>query len=575
MTSPRNPVQQSKLGRRGQSNVIGFVLVIGIVLVGSTVVLTLGSATLSDSQQSIEMERAEKILTEFDSRSAIVALGDAESVTMELPRTSGSSYSVVKDSGWIRVNRKNMTNGDVETLTNVTMGAVTYRNDRKEVAYQGGGVWRKSAGNSSLMVSPPEFHYRDSTLTLPIVALNTTGASPSRIAVEQNGTASPVYPSTTEDRANPLQDSRIEVTVKSEYYQAWAVFFEERTDGKAELDHENGTATIELIVPKNRQAVSGGIVSGAAGSELVIGNNMEADSFNSTVGNYDSSNEVNSSLLTSGHLKMENNALIEGDVIAGKDAVLNNNAKLDGNLSYGGDLDEASNAEITGWSAQNASVEEPTEVSGLINAKLDIHDEASENDNNTDSSDIQSLEDETCSSTCDLVAGVYYLETLDLGEDQTLELDTSGGNIVLVVDGDIDLNNKAVINVTGGNRVNIYSNGDFTLSQNGDIEVKGDRAPNLWIYQKPGSSANIENNANFTGVVYGPGSEADDGSDITISQTAHVYGAVVGHITDASENFKLHYDEALLRTDPIVDDSPYPSVTYLHVSINKVNVTST
>ena len=575
MTSPRNPVQQSKLGRRGQSNVVGFVLVIGIVLVGSTVVLTLGSATLSDSQQSIEMERAEKILTEFDSRSAIVALGDAESETMELPRTSGNGYSVVEGSGWIRVNKKNMTTGDVETLTNVTMGAVTYRNDRKEVAYQGGGVWRKSAGNSSLMVSPPEFHYRDSTLTLPIVALNTTGASLSRIAVEQNGTASPVYPSTTEDRANPLQDSRIEVTVKSEYYQAWAVFFEERTDGKAELDHENGTATIELIVPKNRQAVSGGIVSGAAGSELVIGNNMEADSFNSTVGNYDSSNEANSTLLTSGHLKMENNALIEGDVIAGKDAVLNNNAELHGNLSYGGDLDEASNAVITGWSAQNASVEEPTEVSGLINEKLDIHDEASENDNNTDSSDIQSLENEGCSSTCDLGAGVYYLSTLDLGEDQTLELDTSGGNIDLVIDGDIDLNNKAVINVTGGNRVNIYSNGDFTLSQNGDVEVKGDRAPNLWIYQKPGSSANIENNANFAGVVYGPGSEADDGSDITISQNAHVYGAVVGHITDASENFELHYDEALLQTDPIVDDSPYPSVTYLHVSINKVNVTST
>lgn len=573
MTSSRNPVQQSKLGRRGQSNVIGFVLVIGIVLVGSTVVLTLGSATLSDSQQSIEMERAEKILTEFDSRSAIVALGDAESVTMELPRTSGSSYSVVKDSGWIRVNRKNMTNGNVETLTNVTMGAVTYRNDRKEIAYQGGGVWRKDAGNGSLMVSPPEFHYRDSTLTLPIVALNTTGASPSRIAVEQNGTASPVYPSTTDDRANPLRDSRIEVTVKSEYYQAWAVFFEERTDGKAELDHENGTATIELIVPKNRQAVSGGIVSGAAGSELVIGENMEADSFNSTVGNYDSSNEASSTLLTSGHLKMENNALIEGDVIAGKDALLNNNAELHGNLSYGGDLTEKRHAEITGWSAQNASVEEPTEVSGLINAKLDVHDEASENDNNTDSNDINDLENAECSDTCDLGAGVYYLETLDLS--QTLELDTSGGNIVLVVDGNIYLNNGAEINVTGGNRVNIYSNGDFTLSQNGDIEVKGDRAPNLWIYQKPGSSATIQNNANFTGVVYGPGSEADDGSDITIDQTAHVYGAVVGHITDASENFKLHYDEALLQTDPVVDDSPYPSVTYLHVSINKVNVTST
>lgn len=63
------------------------------------------------------------------------------------------------------------------------------------------------------------------------------------------GDGESIYPDGTAERTNPLEDGKVEVEIQSEYYQGWYEFFDARTEGTVEIDHESRTVTVELDVP--------------------------------------------------------------------------------------------------------------------------------------------------------------------------------------------------------------------------------------------------------------------------------------------------------------------------------------
>ncbi|WP_425490642.1 DUF7289 family protein [Haloprofundus salilacus] len=258
------PAREGQLARettrreRGQSELIGFVLLFGLVIAGTGAVVALGGVAIEDAQGQSEFDQAEQVMTLFDSRVATVALGDSDIKTVSLGRSKGR-YTVDESSGYLRIVHENHagpgTSEDQE-LYKESLGAVVYHTDGGTVAYQGGGVWSKHSNGEATMVSPPEFHYRDGTLTLPVI--RTTGSSASagsssmRVSAQSRGI--PVYPdpSTEYDGSekqylNPVQNGRVVVEVKSEYYRAWAAFFRSRTEGTVTEDHEREVATVTLV----------------------------------------------------------------------------------------------------------------------------------------------------------------------------------------------------------------------------------------------------------------------------------------------------------------------------------------
>ncbi|MDX1747231.1 MAG: hypothetical protein R3324_14945, partial [Halobacteriales archaeon] len=185
-------------GSAGQTTV-GFILVIALVIVGSTAVVALGDRALDDTQENSGLARAEQSMTLFDSQSAQVALGDSSVQRVDFGE-NGGSYSVEEDAGWIEIiqldcdndNNNNDGNSDVIAgsqsvstdddayiLTRRSLGAMVHRTGDTEIAYQGGGVWRRGPEGGVEMVSPPEFHYRGSTLTLPIITVSGSPGSES------------------------------------------------------------------------------------------------------------------------------------------------------------------------------------------------------------------------------------------------------------------------------------------------------------------------------------------------------------------------------------------------------------
>jgi hypothetical protein len=96
------------------------ILIFGLVLTGA-VVVTLGSTAIDDTQDQVSEDRAEKAMTRFDSKAALVALGNSDTQEVDFGTDRQSNYGVNDDT----------------------------------IAYQGGGVWKRIEANESRMVSPP------------------------------------------------------------------------------------------------------------------------------------------------------------------------------------------------------------------------------------------------------------------------------------------------------------------------------------------------------------------------------------------------------------------------------------
>ncbi|MFB6256039.1 MAG: hypothetical protein ABEH58_04800 [Haloplanus sp.] len=241
--------------RSAQAEPIGVILVLALVVVSTTLVVAFGATAIDDVQSKSELDRAETGMTLLDSRLSTVALGDAGTQRVDLPTTDGG-YTVDPDAGTIRIVHRNYDGTNNATLVpNTSLGAVVYRSQGGEtIVYQGGGVWRSYEDGSSIMVSPPEFHYRQGTLTFPLVRIEGGGSATGRatVSAESPGQGTPVYPNDSatypsgKSYVNPVENGTVEVIIRSEYADAWGSYFSTRTDGNVTYPGPN-TVAIELI----------------------------------------------------------------------------------------------------------------------------------------------------------------------------------------------------------------------------------------------------------------------------------------------------------------------------------------
>lgn len=280
------------LGERGQSEVVGTALILGITIISIALVVAIAGAALDDTRNTTDIESTEHAMSQLDSRAALVALGRTDSQTVAMGRARSGTYTIDEDAGWLRITHHNYTPGSDEVLYEGTLGAILYEYEGRTIAYQGGGVWRSDGGNGSVLVSPPEFHYRRDTLTIPVIQVRNAGpASVSggvTVRLQSSGHASAVFPNSSKKYPNgdiyenAIDNGSVTVSVHSEYYTAWASFFRDRSDGDVTVDHENETTSVELVVP----AVHGAFDMPLDGESLVlrgIGDKHALDELNLTI----------------------------------------------------------------------------------------------------------------------------------------------------------------------------------------------------------------------------------------------------------------------------------------------------
>lgn len=232
-------------GTRGQSGPIALILIFAIVITGVTIAVAMGATELSDSQDQLRISTAEKAMTQMDAEISRVALGGSRSTEIELPSHRAANYEVRSDQG--RMNVSYETDSGRKTILNTTMGAVVYSGEgNTEIAYQGGGIWRRSTAGGSVPVSPPELHYREGTLTLPLVTIQNNATVQNTAVLTSNNTTQ-YYP--TASNKNPLEGKSVTVEVTSRYHDAWYSYLQTRTDGDVQHYPGEDRVVLTLTVP--------------------------------------------------------------------------------------------------------------------------------------------------------------------------------------------------------------------------------------------------------------------------------------------------------------------------------------
>ncbi|MFC6799014.1 hypothetical protein [Haladaptatus sp. DYSN1] len=242
--------------QRAQSEILGLALVITMSIALVTFMVVTASGGIVSVQRTVDTNKAETALGVLDMRASAVSFGESDLQTVSFGNTGGGSLYVDDTEGSITIIHTDL-DGDETVLYSGTLGALIYENDGTEIAYQGGGVWRLDADGQARVVSAPEFHYRDATLTLPVVRVTGDGSVSGQNAQIQatHGSSKRIFPNVAKLPEsgdlweNPGSEGTVKIVVQSRYYEGWAQYFEMRTTGKVTPNEEAQTVTLDLTVP--------------------------------------------------------------------------------------------------------------------------------------------------------------------------------------------------------------------------------------------------------------------------------------------------------------------------------------
>jgi hypothetical protein len=638
---------------RAQSETIGMVLLLGLTVIGTTGIVVFGSTALNDTENAMERANVENSMKQLDARASRVAIGGSAAQEVHIPQDGQGTLRSEADVGWINVTVTNRSDGTTTTVVNQSLGQVVYDRGGTKIAYQGGGIWRKQA-NKSVMLSSPEMHFRGQTLTLPIVAIDEDGNLGQRVRVASNGSAERKFPGTTGFQ-NPISGKKqVNVTIKSEYYDAWAEFMRNRAGGVLHVDHQKETVTLELVSERVRKKsnVQGAIfaTTSGTGTKIDIDNGAYIASYNSS--KYENSGDRDESVngtkdegevKVSGTVKLNSGgAEVRGNVSVGNKAKLSTDSvNITGHLTcYEGEgsrgncvpnradrIDQIDDDEPDADSVSEIDETLPRpdtveEIFGFTTAEK--IDGIRNTNNNSDASDINGgnfVNDDTV----EVGPGSYYLNDLVANGNQIIKLNLTkdgGGNITLAVDGQFKLTESAQVCVIydesdSENQVRTFLAGggpgrgttNLLLDSGGDVltvdkdnlddpdydcDDEGDgqdlaydddnptatyngthQANKFWVYSAPGINAEFMQRTDFTGVVYAPDTKSSKGN--VVIHGGRIYGAVVAQVTDMDQNNRvgaIYYDTALGEQSAVrsVNGVKPVKVSYLHVSVNRVNV---
>lgn len=579
---------------RGVSEVVGVVLLIGIVVLGLTAILLIGGPQLTDQQERAEVSQAEQSLTQFDSEATRVATGSTATQRVDLGlRGNRGTLDVQNETGRITVEYDSFFDpGNSTEVMNTSMGTVIYESGDTTVGYQGGGVWR-SDGNRSTVISPPQITFRNGTLSMPVVKTTRGGSVYSDVQITPRG-ATQRFP--TANATNRVQGNKaVTVTIESRYCSAWARFFEDETDAIVESDCDRDTVKVLFLALPLDYSPDAGIVATSGPGEIRLeGNGAYVDSYNSP--GYDGG-DTDGIVEAAGDVKMFGSSQIDGDVRSGRNiSIESGDAQIDGNANWTKSFNPQDSGSITGEDYQIDGVQEIPPIDRLVYDKTD---QLEANNDNTDAgADGDLIADEKLDIDGDqatLEAGDYYLETLDL-EGETLYLNTTDGDITIAVEKWVKLdeqgNEPSEIVVQGDGDVQLFVASEETVSVD-NIQGAGGAGFGEGHFVAEGSNVTVPDResprfqvfapGNFIGAIGGGSTEltaaivapsGEFGSGKTYVKKADLFGAIVTGNLTVGQDGAVHFDRALLDEEiPLAPN--VPRIEYVYITEYEIRVDGT
>ena len=579
---------------RAASEVLAFALLIGIVALGMASVLLVAGPQLAAEQESTELRHAEQSLTQFDSEAARVAHGGTDSQRIDLGlRANSGTLDVDEGAGHITVEYNSVLDPANSTeVMNTSMGTLIYEQGDTSVGYQGGGVWR-SDGSHSTMVSPPEIHYRDGSLTMPIIKTTRAGGVHSEVLVTRRGLEERFLPGNETSKID--DDTAITVTIESRYCHGWAQFFEAETEAIVESDCERDLMQVTFIaLPVDYSPVAGVVSTSSTGEIRLEGTGAYVDSYHAP--GYDGG-DTDGIVKAAGDLSMAGDSRIDGEVKSGGSVSIDSgSAQIDGDVSWTERFDPHDEESITGDDHEIDGVSTIVPINRFVSDRTDELRRSNDNDDAGAADDLiqgDTLDIEGGEAT--LEAGEYYLDTLSL-DGETLTLDTTDGNVTIAVEKWVKLdergNQPSEIVIEGDGNVRLFVASQETVSIDNIQGAGGDgfneghfvvENSDITGLDKESSRFQVFGPDTFVGAIGGGDPEVtaaiiaptgELGPGKFYVKQGELFGAVVTGELTLGQNGQIHFDRALIdETIPLAPN--VPRLEYLSLTEHEIELGDT
>lgn len=244
---------------RGQSEVLGAMLLFGIVVVVAMLIGGMAMASFGATGDRVAHEAIEQSLLEVRSAVTDVALEGESTRHIPLDLPDGATVGTPATSTEFRIihhgylgNESNVTSEVIYEQTDTGTLEVEYNDVR--YGLEGGGLFKLDSGGGSL-IAPPNLALGGYTANIPLLRSDTEGLSPTTDSLEitPGEHIRPVFPnlqSTYNESSiqydNPVYNGSVEITVTSDYYEGWFEFFDQFTDGNVTMDRPNQTVSAHI-----------------------------------------------------------------------------------------------------------------------------------------------------------------------------------------------------------------------------------------------------------------------------------------------------------------------------------------
>lgn len=203
---------------RGQTAVIGVVVLIGMVAIASLGLLVVATDSISQVERAAEQDRIEQSFIQL-SQSISTSTSQAD-VTHHTSLDAGEHGAIARhDSATYEIWAKdeNETRAD---LGDGTLGTIEYESDDGTmVAYEGGAVFRNTGEETQVLSTPPVSYDREtSTLQFSVVGL-------SEAKTLDSGEIELHRVDVDDGDLNYIEDHRVYIEIESDYCQGWENYF--------------------------------------------------------------------------------------------------------------------------------------------------------------------------------------------------------------------------------------------------------------------------------------------------------------------------------------------------------------
>ncbi len=272
----------------GVSHVVGFTLLLGIVLMGSVLVLVLGIGLLESLEDDSEAEITHSAIdTTEHSIETTASTDQTTSIPIDNYRPDGEVHIAWYNASAGATKHDAVEAGN-ETVEIDPLGALVDESDDMTVILQGGGSWVDRNGEYRVN-SEPDIGYEDESLQLRLLTLTEDEVQ------QSEGTAQPNPDSDLSERLEEASENAtrdgyndMALVIESEYHDGWSEFLTSEFDNRENFTVNSGETspvvgtgsdeTVEVIMENVTDSSADfwikedhGVVSGEDGENKHVG----------------------------------------------------------------------------------------------------------------------------------------------------------------------------------------------------------------------------------------------------------------------------------------------------------------